>query len=173
MEKQMLSELQDRYNTLEEARLALTHKVRGLEPEQLKHKPGPDRWSILEDFQHMVMAEQRTSLKAGSVSDSEEIKPGMFEIVLQVLDHDTVVDVPDPGMIPDGNATLENLIAAWDKSRTGLFKFLKSCGPEDLERPVSRHPVTGPLTVIECLRLFDSHFNHHRRRLEAAIEQIN
>jgi len=168
----MISELQDQYNTLEEARLALIHKIRGLKPERLNHKPGPDRWSILEDFQHLVLAEQRTSLKAGLVSDSETRKPGMFEIVLQVLDHDTVVDVPDPGMIPDGNATLENLIAAWDKSRTGLFKFLASCGPEDLERPVSRHPVTGPITVVECLRLLTSHFHHHRRRIEAAIEQI-
>jgi uncharacterized damage-inducible protein DinB len=167
----MLDELQQKYDALEKARLALIQKVRALEPERLNHKPGPDRWSILEDFQHMVLAEQRTSLKAGSVSDSEEIKPGMFEIVLQVLDHDTVVDVPDPGMIPDGNATLENLIAAWDKSRTGLFKFLESCGPKDLERPVSRHPVTGPITVVECLRLLTSHFHHHRRRIEAAIEQ--
>ena len=166
----MLGELQQKYDALEKARLALIQKVRGLEPERLKHKPGPDRWSILEDFQHMVLAEQRTSLKAGSVLDSEERKPGMFEMVLQVLDHDTMVDVPDPGMIPDGNATLENLIAAWDKSRIDLFRFLKSCAPEDLERPVSRHPVTGPITVVECLRLIDSHFHHHRRSIEAAIE---
>ena len=164
--------MQDSYDTLEKTRLALIHKVLALEPERLNHKPGPDRWSILEDFQHMVLAEQRTSLKAGSVSDSEERKPGMFEIVVQVLDHDTVVDVPDPGMIPDGNATLEGLITAWDKSRIGLFKFLESCGPEDLERPVSHHPVTGPITVVECLRLIDSYFNHHRRRIEAAIKQI-
>ncbi|MBC2735422.1 MAG: DinB family protein [Desulfobacteraceae bacterium] len=168
----MLSELQDRYNTLEEARLALIHKVRGLKPERLNHKTGPDRWSILEDFQHLVLAEQRTSFKAGSVLDSEERKAGKFEMVLQVLDHDTVVDVPDPGMIPDGNATLESLITGWEKSRMDLFKFLESCGPEDLERPVSRHPVTGSITVVECLRLIDSHFNHHRRRIEAAIEQI-
>jgi hypothetical protein len=172
MEKQMLSELQDRYNTLEEARLALTHKVRGLEPERLNHRSGPDRWSILEDFQHLVLAEQRTSLKAELIAESEERKPGMFEMVIQVLDHDTVVDVPDPGMVPDGNATLEGLIAAWDKSRIDLFKFLESCGPEDLERPVSRHPVTGPITLVECLRLLASHFHYHRRRIEAAIEQI-
>jgi hypothetical protein len=166
----MLRELQDPYDTLEEARLALIHKVRGLEPERLNHKPGPDRWSILEDFQHLVLAEQRTSLKAGSVSESEERKPGMFEMVLQVLDHDTVVDVPDPGMVPDGNATLESLITDWEKSRINLLKFLESCGPEDLERPVSRHPVTGAITVVECLRLIASHFHHHRRRIEAAIE---
>jgi translation elongation factor Ts len=72
--------------TIEEARQALIQKIRNLEPQLLKHKPGPGRWSILEDFQHLVLAEQRTSLKVGSVSDSEERKPGMFEMVLQVLD---------------------------------------------------------------------------------------
>lgn len=168
----MLTELKHQYDTLEKARLALIRKVRNLEPRLLKRKPGPDRWSILEDFQHLVLAEQRTAVKVGPVLDSEERKPGMFEMVLQVLDHDTVVDVPDPAMVPDGNATLEGLITDWEKSRIDLFKFLESCGPEDLQQTVSRHPVTGPLTVVECLRLIASHFNHHLRRIETAIEQI-
>ena len=89
-----------------------------------------------------------------------------------IVDHDTVVDVPDPAMVPDGNATLEGLITDWEKSRIDLFKFLESCGLEELQQTVSRHPVTGPLTVVECLRLIASHFNHHRRRIETAIEQI-
>jgi hypothetical protein len=41
-----------------------------------------------------------------------------------------------------------------------------------LEKPALLHPVTDPLTVVECLRLLASHFHHHRRRIEAAIEQI-
>jgi uncharacterized damage-inducible protein DinB len=166
----MLNELQHHYDTLEEARRVLIHKVRSLEPERLKHRSGPDRWSILEDIQHMVLAEQKTVLKARSDLDSEEKNPDMFKMVLQVLDQDLVVDVPDPDMVPDGNATLEDLIQDWEQARKRLLQFLEGCGPEDLERPVSRHPVTGPLTVVECLRLIDSHFNHHRRRIEAAIE---
>ena len=168
----MLNELKHQYDTLEKTRLALIRKVRNLQPRLLKRKPGPDRWSILEDFQHLVLAEQKTAVKVVPVLDSEERKPGMFEMVLHVLDHDTVVDVPDPAMVPDGNATLEGLITDWEKSRIDLFTFLESCGPEDLQRPVAHHPVTGPLTVVECLRLIDSHFNHHHRRIEAAIEQI-
>ena len=166
----MLNELQHHYDTLEETRLVLIHKVRSLEPERLKHKSGPDHWSILEDIQHMVLAEQKTVLKARSDLDSEEKNPDMFKMVLQVLDQDLVVDVPDPDMVPDGNATLEDLIQDWEQARKRLLQFLEGCGPEDLERPVSRHPVTGPLTVVECLRLIASHFNHHRRRIEAAIE---
>jgi uncharacterized damage-inducible protein DinB len=167
----MLSELQDSYDTLEKTRLALIHKVLALEPERLNHKPGPDRWSILEDFQHLVLAEQRIALKARPDMDSEEKKPDMFKIVLHVLDQDVVVDVPDPAMVSDGNATLEDLIQDWEQARKRLFQFLEGCGMDDLERPVSRHPVTGPMTVVECLRLIDSHFNHHRRRIEAAIER--
>ena len=167
----MLSELQDPYDTLEEARLALIQKVLNLEPRLLKHKSGPDRWSILEDIQHMVLAEQKTALKFDTVLDAEEKNPDMFKMVLQVLDQDVVVDVPDPAMMPDGNASLEGLITDWEKSRMDLSKVLEGCGPEDLEGPVSHHPVTGPLSVVECLRLISSHFNHHRRRIEAAIER--
>lgn len=166
----MLNELQHHYDTLEEARLVLIHKVRSFEPGRLKHKSGPDHWSILEDIQHMVLAEQRTVLKARPDLDSEEKKPDMFKMVLHVLDQDVVVDVPDPAMLPDGDATLEGLIQDWEQARKRLLQFLEGCGPEDLERPVSRHPVTGPITVVECLRLIDSHFHHHRRRIEAAIE---
>lgn len=167
----MLNELQHQYERLEEARLALVQKVRNLEPRLLKHKPEPDRWSILEDFQHLVLAEERTALKLGSVLDSEEKNPDMVEMVLQVLDQDVIVDVPDPAMLPDGYATLEDLIQDWEESRKRLLRFLEGCKPEDLERPVSSHPVTGPLTVVECLRLISSHFGHHRRRIEAAIER--
>lgn len=166
----MLNELQHPYDRLEDARLALIRKIRNLSPRLLKHKPGPDRWSILEDFQHLVLAEQRTALEVGAALDSEEKNPDMFKMVLQVLDQDVLVDVPDPAMLPDGDATLVGLIQDWEQSRKNLLRFLEGCGPEDLKRPVARHPVTGPLTVVECLRLIDSHFNHHRRRIEAAIE---
>ena len=39
----MLNELQQAYDRLEDARLALIEKVRELDPALLSHKPGPDR----------------------------------------------------------------------------------------------------------------------------------
>jgi hypothetical protein len=90
-------------------------------------------------------------------------------MVLQVLDQDMVVDVPDPDMVPDGDAALEDLIRDWEAARKRLHAFLEACGPDDLDAPVSHHAVAGSLTVIECLRLLGSHFNHHRRRIEAVL----
>jgi len=168
----VLNQLQQQYDTLEEARLTLIQKVRDLSPALLNHKPGPDRWSILEDFQHLVLAEQRTALEVGTALEPEEKNPDMLDMVLQVLDQDVIVDVPDPGMVPDGDAALEDLIQDWELSRKHLFEFLESCRPEDLQRQVSRHPVTGPLSVVDSLRLITSHFEHHRRRIEKAIKEL-
>lgn len=165
----MLTALQQRYDQLEDARRALIRKVRSLAPRMLNHKPGPDQWSIMEDFQHLVLAEQKTTLKIGTVAITEEQNPEMFEMVLQVLDQDIVVDVPDPAMVPDGNAALEDLIRDWGQSRERLHRFLNACLPEDLTKAVSRHPVTGPLTVVECLRLIAAHIDHHRRRIDATL----
>jgi hypothetical protein len=147
----------------------LIAKVRELGIQTLRHKSEPERWSIMEDIQHLVLAEQKTALKMATADVSGDKNPGMLAMVLQVLDDDVMVDVPDPDMLPDGDAALEDLIRDWEAARKRLHAFLEACGPDDLDAPVSHHAVAGSLTVIECLRLLGSHFNHHRRRIEAAI----
>ncbi len=168
----MLIELAEHYEQLEEARQTLIQQVRRLDALTLHHKPSPERWSILEDVQHLVLAEQKTFLEKGSPPAAEPGNPDMLAMVLHVLDQDIVVDVPDSAMVPDGDVELVDLIRDWDQARHRLHRFLESCGPDDLRTPVSRHTVAGPLTVVECLHLIASHFHHHRRRIEAAIERL-
>lgn len=166
----LLKELQQPYDQLENERLELIGKISRLDPWALRHKPTPERWSILEDIQHLVLAEQTTALKIGTAAVSGAKRSEMLAMVLHVLDQDVVVDVPDPDMVPDGHTDLQDLIRDWEEARQRLHRFLEACGPDDLEAPVSHHVVAGPLTVIELLGLLASHFNHHRRRIEAAIE---
>ncbi len=165
----MLEDLQRQFAQLEDARHELIRKVRRLNRERLTHKPDPERWSVLEDFQHLVLAEQRTVLAFGSIPASQGPKPDHLAMVLDVLDGDISVDVPDPAMVPDGQAEVEDLIRDWEQARRRLNRFLETVGADDRETPVSSHPVTGPLSVVDSLRLLASHFHHHRRRLEAAI----
>ncbi len=168
----MLTQLGRPYEQLEDARQALIRQIRRLDALRLHHKPSPERWSILEDLHHLVLAEQKTTLEKGSLPAAEPGDPDMLAMVLHVLDQDIVVDVPDSAMVPDGEVELEDLIRAWDQARLRLHRFLESCGPEDLQTPVSRHAVTGPLTLVECMQLIASHFHHHRRRIEAAIARL-
>lgn len=165
----MLRELQQHFDELEGARRALIREVRQQDARVLNLKTEPERWSILEDLQHLVRAEQKTVPKIGALTVSGPKNPKMLAMVLQVLDQDMVVDVPDPEMVPDGHTDLEDLIRDWEEARQRLHLFLEACGPDGLEAPVSHHVIAGPLTVIELLDLLASHFNHHRRRIEAAI----
>ena len=165
----MLTDLQQQFDQLEASRLSLIRNVRALDAHTLNYKPEPERWSILQDIQHMVLAEQKTALKVETAAVSGDKNPEMLAMVLQVLDQDVVVDVPDPDMVPDGEASLEDLIRAWGQARKRLHAFLETCGPDDLDAPVSHHAIAGSLTVVECLRLLASHFHHHRRRIEATI----
>jgi hypothetical protein len=162
----LLTALQRQYDRLEDERQKLIEKLRRMDPALLSHKPGAERWSILEEIQHLVLAEQKTSL------NKEMKKPGeknaeMLAMVRHVLDQDVVVDVPDPEMVPDGDAAIEDLFRDWEEARRHLYGFLESCGPDDIQALVSHHAVAGHLTVVECLRLITAHFNHHRRRIEA------
>ncbi len=166
----MLVELQRQFDELEEARRQLIRRVRRLDAGRLNHKPDPGRWSILEDFQHLVLAEQRTSLEFGALPASAKPNPENLALVLHVLDQDVAVDVPDPAMVPDGSPAIEDLIHDWEQARQRLQRFLETVGDGDCDAPVSSHPVTGPLSVTDSLRLLASHFNHHRRRIEAAID---
>ena len=165
----MLTDLQQQFDQLEASRLSLIRNVRALDVKTLNHNPEPDRWSILQDLQHLVLAEQKTALKLETAEVSGDKNPEMLAMVLQVLDEDVVVDVPDPDMVPDGEASLEDLIRAWGQARKRLHAFLEACGPDDLDAPVSHHTIAGSLTVIECLGLLASHFHHHRRRIEAVL----
>ena len=166
----MLEDWQQQFDQLEDARHELIRKVRGLGSNRLKHKPGPGRWSILQDLQHLVLAERRMRLAFGSVPASEGPKPDRLAMVLDVLDGDVRVDVPDPGMVPDGDTALEDVVSEWERARQRLRRFLETVGVGDRDTPVSRHPVTGPLSAGECLRLTAAHFHHHRRRIEAAMD---
>jgi len=165
----MLPDLQHQFDRLEDGRRTLIETLRPLPDRSLLHKPAPESWSILEEFQHLVLAEQKTGPNFGAASASEEKNPEMVEVVLQVLDQDMRVDVPDPAMVPDGRVGFEKLIQDWETARRRLRHFLESCGPDDLQTVVSRHPVTGPLAVDDYLRLIASHFNHHYRRIEKAL----
>ncbi len=166
----MLAHLKEQFDRLEASRQTLVRKLLRLDAGKLTRKPGSGRWSILEDCQHLVLAEQRTVLEFGSIPVSEKPNPDNLALVLHVLDQDVPVEVPDPDMVPDGHARIDDLIRDWEQARQRFQRFLEIVGEGDLDTPVTRHPVTGPLSVAASLQLLASHFHHHRRRIEAAIE---
>jgi uncharacterized damage-inducible protein DinB len=60
---------------LHATRKALLDAIAGLSPAQWSYKPGPDRWSIAEIAEHLVLAEDFMWQRAGEMLKSPEAAP--------------------------------------------------------------------------------------------------
>jgi hypothetical protein len=141
-----------------------------LTPEQLLFKPEPDRWSILQVLQHVVLGAQGMRRSESELRQSplrEILKPGeMVKLVMDVLVKDVPVDVPDPSMEPDGKVTIEELRAIWRKERRALAALLETVSAEKLEQVMFSHAAAGPLTALQMLEIAEAHLGTHRRQMD-------
>jgi len=166
----MLAELRDQLEIYDRNRLALLNDLMGLSADHLRRKPNPDRWSILEIVQHMVLSEREV---LGYLPEPDELvdrQRGLrarlsYAVVLMVLRWSIPVPVPSDGMVPDGDTSLAELSQQWDENIGWLRDYLDSVRPADLARAVFRHPVAGPLTVTQAARIAKLHFDAHHRQI--------
>ena len=173
----MLSILQEKFDAFETKRQSLLAEISTCTAEELGFQPGPDRWSILMVIEHIVMGERGVRLKGAEVF-GEQIKSDaqadeLFKVVIDILDKDVPVDVPDPAIEPVGDKKLPELLSLWDAERKALRDLLDAISPEDMDKAIASHPVTGPLEPARTLDLALAHFDTHHRQISRIIEEIN
>ena len=141
-----------------------------LTPEQLLFKPEPDRWSILQVLQHVVLGAQGMRRSEAELRDNplrEILKPGeMVKVVMDILVKDVPVNVPDPSMEPDGKVTVEELRAFWRKERRAIAALLETVTAENQEQVMFSHAAAGPLTALQMLEIAEAHIETHRRQID-------
>jgi hypothetical protein len=166
----MISELRDQLEIYDRQRSALLDDLQRLNDDQLRRKSGPDNWSLLEIIQHLVLSEREV---LQGLPDSKKLtarKRGLrarlsYPLVLAVLRWNIPAPVPSDGMVPDGNTSLSELQQRWDENLSWLREYLDTLGPEDLPRAVFRHPIVGPMTVVQTIHLAKLHFDVHLRQI--------
>jgi len=172
----MLSHLQEKFDTLEKKRRTLLQEIEACTDAELCFQPGPDRWSITMVIEHMVMGERGIRLKGAEVfGETIEADPkadDLFKVVIDILDKDVPVDVPDPAIEPAGDQKLPALLRLWDSERQALAVVLDTISPEDTHRAIASHPVTGPLEPSRTLELAIAHFDTHHRQILRILEDI-
>ena len=97
----------------------------------------------------------------------------MFAVVMDVLEKDIPVAVPDPFAEPDGSMGLDELIDLWDLERKLLCDLLEGVTGETLNDVMFSHPAAGPLDPVRTLQLAVAHFNTHRRQIDKLRREIN
>jgi len=172
----MLSHLQEKYDTLEKKRQALLLEIESCTDAELCFRPGPERWSIAMVIEHMVMGERGIRLKGaemfGETIEADPQADELFKVVIDILDKDVPVDVPDPAIEPAGDKKLPALIRLWERERQALATVLDAISPEDTDKAIASHPVTGPLKPSRTLELAIAHFDTHHRQILRILEDI-
>lgn len=172
----MLPEFQVLITELEDRKSELLKDLKAYSKNHLRFQPAPDRWSMLMALQHVVLGERGIRLTEAELRHNpvrQRLKPGkMFAVVMDVLEKDIAVDVPDPFVEPDGSMGLDELMALWDRERTELCTLLEKVTEESMNDVMFSHPAAGPLDPVRTLQLAVAHFDTHRRQIDRLRSEI-
>ena len=155
---------------LNRKRLALLESMASLPPDILARQPGPKRWSLLQVLQHLVIAERDVlqGLPEPSRLVHQKRNPLNYinyAIVLLILKWGIPVPVPSAEMVPDGDATFQELCDQWDRNVDWFKSYIDGLNATTAGLAVFKHPVTGPLTCAQALHIGRLHLENHIRHI--------
>jgi uncharacterized damage-inducible protein DinB len=126
-----------------------------LSDEQLKFKAAPEKWSILEVAEHIMLAE---SLLFGAVERALAAQPnpewetktkGKTEFMEKaIVSRERRVQAPE-NIVPSGKLSRTELISKYKESRAKTLKFA-----EDTQLPVKSHTLDHPFPVFGTLNAY-------------------
>lgn len=153
-------------------------KLADLPPNLLDANPRPNRWSLLQVLQHLVLAERTVLMGLPDPSQLRHRAPGLrdrlgYLLVIGVLKWHIPVPVPVRGMLPEADLGLDALRRRWDENMEWLREYIGGLTPDTAEWAVFRHPVTGPLTPYQALRLAQLHLAAHLRQVKRIRKKID
>ena len=172
----MLPEIQGLITELEDRKTELVKDLKSYSNDLLRFQPAPDRWSMLMALQHIVQGEQGIRMTEAELRHNpvrQQLKPGkMFNVVMDVLEKDISVAVPEPLAEPDGSMELDDLTTLWDRERKTLCVLLEGVTEATVNDVMFSHPAAGPLDPVRTLKLAIAHFDTHRRQIDRLRNEI-
>lgn len=165
-------QLERRIRRLQETRAALLDSLQEVPSEKLAATPRPGKWSILEIVEHLVLAERLVLQGLPDPALLVERRRGpkhgaLYLMVVLILKSGIPVRVPSRAMVPKGGRGLDELRRLWDESQEWLQAYAGQLDSRGLRKAVFVHPVAGPLTVEQAVRLDQIHIDGHARQIES------
>jgi DinB superfamily len=149
--------------------------MEGLSEAQLKFKPAPEKWSVLEVAEHIYLAEGllfgnvQRALAAKENPEWETKTKGKTEFLERVMvSRDRKATAPE-SVVPSGKMTRDELIAKLKESRAKTLKFA-----EETKLPVKAHTLDHPFPVFNTLNAYQwlIYIPLHNIRHNKQIEEV-
>src|SRR5512133_71013 len=166
----MSRSLHDLIQALDHQRGVLLDGLETLDVAVLHAKPRSGAWSILEIVEHVVVAESVILLGLPSRGDLVA-RPRRLEhrlkhlAVLLILKWRIPVRVPSRRMLPTGQRSLAELRDSWDGHLRWLRAFVESAEEDAQGQAFFIHPVVGPITLMQALRMDLLHPRTHGKQI--------
>jgi DinB superfamily len=156
---------------LSESRDRLLATARKLSPSQLAYKPAPDRWSVAECIEHIIVVE--TSILGAiekTVRQPADLPKNALEdaaLLAKVADRSERVKGPER-LMPTGRWSHDELFGEFEAARRRTAEFAANTDTS-LRESGFPHPVLGPLDCYQWLLLIAAHGERHRAQAEEVM----
>ena len=158
--------------SLEESRQRLLDVTRRLSPSQLAYRPAPDRWSVAECVEHIILVES-SILRAieKTVQQSADAPKSAFEnddaLLARVVDRNERMKGPER-LMPTGRWSHDELFREFEAARKRTADFAATTDAS-LRQSGFPHPFFGPLDCYQWLLLIAVHGERHRAQAEEVM----
>jgi hypothetical protein len=168
-----MGEREQAQRLLAESHQGFLKAIAGLTPAQWAFKPAPDRWSIQECAEHIVIVEQVVQGLVISKALSGVREP-LRRSEVKVTDAFILAALPDRShkaqapemLIPKGRlATQEAVLAAYEACRKPLEAEVASSS-QDWRTRFGPHPLFGTLDLYQWILLSAGHTARHTQQIE-------
>lgn len=159
-------------DTLQSTRHSLHQSVGGLSDAQLTYRPAPDRWSVADCVEHIVLVERaifgavlKGIERPADPAKRADIHITDVDVIKSVRSRAVTTAAPDlfvpTGVFGDAAGSLR----AFDQQRDSTLAFARTI-TEDLRMHYFRHFVLGWLDSYQALLVLVSHGERHRKQIE-------
>jgi hypothetical protein len=159
---------------LDRSRQRLLETVQRLSREQLQFRSTPDRWSVAECVEHIIVVEQfllvgleRLAQQVDDPATHSDWKGRDEAFLAQVVGRARQLQAVDAHQ-PRGRWQTERLLPEFETTRVRVRNFVASTAADLRNRPVV-HPSLGRLDAYQLLLFVGAHCDRHRRQSEDVI----
>jgi uncharacterized damage-inducible protein DinB len=174
--------LEEVLNYLDTERAALLEAVKLVPSELRNQSPGPDRWSVAEVLQHLVVIEKRIGMgmtkwisdaRAAGLGPEAETASVMGSLPLQLIADRTQRRTAPEEVRPSGEMDAASASAALAQTREALRTAALSGDGLALSEVVQPHPALGPINIYQWLLFVGSHETRHTGQIKEIAAELN
>jgi len=159
-------------NWLEESRKEFLAAIDGVTEEQWKWKPAPNRWSVGETAEHIVLAEGmlfgtvQKAVASPANAEWETKTKGKTEFIERVMAPRLGKAQAPEALVPQGSMTPAQAQEHFEKQRAEIMKFATSSDVALKEHTVDHpFPVFGTLNAYQWLIYIPLHTMRHDKQI--------